>query len=45
MVEFERIEEIIEFTILSRFFQTNVMLLKTVKSELGLVIDIDFERL
>lgn len=45
LVEFEGIEKIVELAVLRGFFETNEMLLKTVESELLLVIDVDFERL
>lgn len=45
LVELERVEEVVEFAVLGGFFETNVVLLKTVEGELGLVVDVDFERL
>jgi hypothetical protein len=45
LVEFERVEEIIQFTILCTLFQSNKVLLETMEGELGLIIDVDFKRL
>jgi hypothetical protein len=45
LVELEGIEEVVEFAVLRGFFETNEVLLKTVKGELLLIVDVDFERL
>jgi hypothetical protein len=45
LVELERVEEIVELSVLGSLFETDEMLLKTVKSELLLVVDVDLERL
>lgn len=43
LVEFKLIEQIIELTVLLAFADLQVVLLKTVESELGLIIDVDFK--
>ena len=43
LVELELIKQLIEFSVLLLFVQLDVVLLKTVKCELGLVVDIDLE--
>lgn len=45
LVEFERIEEVVEFAVFGSFFETDEMLLKTVKGELLLVVDVNLEGL
>lgn len=43
LVEFERIEEIVELSILFSLGETDKVLLKTVQSELGFVVYVDFK--
>ncbi len=45
LVEFERVEQVVELAVLGRLFKANVVLLETVEGELGLVIDVDFKGL
>jgi hypothetical protein len=45
LVEFKLIEQFIETTILLGFGETNVVLLKTVKGQFGVIIDVKFERI
>lgn len=45
LVEFERVEQVVEFAVLGRFFEADVVLLKTVQGQLGFVVDVDFEGL
>lgn len=43
LVEFQCVEEIVELAVLLCFGDLDVVLLKTVQSELGLVVNVDFE--
>lgn len=45
LVELERVKQVIELSVLCRLSELDVMLLKTVKGELRLVVDVDLERL
>lgn len=42
LVEFKRIKEVIEFSVLLAFVKSDSVLLETVKSELGLIVDVEF---
>ena len=44
LVEFEVVQQLIELTILLAFTELDVVLLKTVKGKLGLVIDVNLQR-
>ncbi len=44
LIEFEAVEEVVEFTVLLGLVELDAVLLKTVESKLGLVVDIDLER-
>jgi hypothetical protein len=43
LVKVERVEKVVELAVLLRLFESDKVLLETMKSELGLVIDEDFE--
>ena len=45
LIELERVEEIVELSVLGSLVQSNEMLLQSVKRELLLVVDVDLERL
>ena len=45
MVEFESIEKLVQLAIFGNFFKLHIVLLKTVQSEFGLIIDEDFQGL
>ena len=45
MVKFERVKEVVEFSVFSRFIESNIVLLQTVEGKLRLVIDVNFKRL
>jgi hypothetical protein len=45
LVEFEAVEEVIEFAILLRLVKLDAVLLETVQSELGLIINVHLERI
>jgi hypothetical protein len=45
LVEFQGVEEFVELPVLASFVQFDVMLLKTVQGQFGLIIDEDFKRL
>ena len=45
LVELQGIQKLVEFPVFASFFQFDVVLLQSVKSEFCLVIDKDFERL
>lgn len=45
LVEFERVEEIVELAVLGGLLETNEVLLQTVKRELLLIVDVNFEGL
>ena len=45
LVEFEGIEEVVEFAVLLGFSEADEELLKAVQSQLGLVVDVNLERL
>lgn len=45
LVELEVVEQVVELPVLLLLLQLEVILLQTVQSELGLVIDVDFKRL
>ena len=45
MVELERVEEIVELSVLGSLVESNEVLLQSVKGEFLLVVDVDFERL
>lgn len=44
LVELESIQQIVELAVLALLVQVDVVLLQTVKGELGLVVDVDLER-
>ena len=44
LVEFESVEQLIQLAILLSLAQLDVVLLQTVEGELGLVVDVDLER-
>jgi hypothetical protein len=44
LVELEGVEEIAQFSVLLAFAELDVVLLETVEGELGLVVDVDLER-
>ena len=44
LVELEFIEQLVEFAILLLFVELDVVLLQTVESKLGLIINVNFER-
>lgn len=44
LIELQAIEEIVELTVLLRLVELDTVLLKTVQGELGLVVDVDLER-
>jgi hypothetical protein len=43
LVKVERVEKVVKLAVLLRLFESDKVLLKTMKSELGLGIDKDFE--
>jgi hypothetical protein len=45
LIEFQRIQQIIQFAILFIFLQLDIMLLETVKRQFGFVINVNFQRL
>ena len=45
LVELERVQEVDELAILLLLLELDVVLLKTVQSELGAVVDVDLQRL
>lgn len=45
LVELQRIEQIVQLSVLGALVQTNKVLLKSVKGQLLLVIDVNLERL
>ena len=45
LVELELVEEVVEFSVLLLLLELEEVLLKTVQGQLGLVVDVDFERL
>ena len=45
LVEFEVIEHVVELAVLFLFLELEIVLLQTVQRELGLVVDVDLERL
>ena len=45
LVEFKRVEEIVELAVLGGLLETNEVLLQTVKRELLLIVDVNFEGL
>lgn len=45
LVELEVVEKVVKFSVLLLLLELEVELLKTVKSELGLVVDVDLKRL
>jgi hypothetical protein len=45
LIELEGIKKFVKLPVLACFLELDIVLLKTVQSELGLVIDEDFERL
>lgn len=45
LVELERIEQIVQLSVLGGFSELDVVLLQTVQGELGLVIDVNFKGL
>jgi hypothetical protein len=44
LVELKTVEEVVEFAVLLGFLELDAVLLQTVESELGLIVDVDFER-
>ena len=44
LVKLEAVQQLVELTVLLRFAEFDVVLLETVQSELGVIIDIDFQR-
>ena len=42
LVEFENIQQVVELAILLRFGKLDIVELKTVQSELGIIVDVDF---
>jgi hypothetical protein len=45
LIELKTVEEVIEFSVLLGFIELDAVLLQTVESELGLIVDVDFERI
>ena len=45
LIELERVEQLDQFAILLVLFELDIMLLETVKRELGIVINVNFHRL
>ena len=45
LVELQRVEKVIQLSVLLLLLELDVVLLQSVQSELGLVIDVDLERL
>ena len=45
LVELQAVQQLVEFAVLLRLVELDAVLLKTVESELGLIVDIDFERI
>jgi hypothetical protein len=45
LVEFESVEEVVEFAVLLGFGETDVVLLETMQRQFGLVVDVNLERL
>lgn len=45
LVELQVVEEVVELAVLLLLLELEVVLLKTVESELGLVVDVDLKRL
>ena len=45
LVEFQGVEQVVEFTILLSFLETDVILLQPMKSQFGLIVDINLKRL
>lgn len=45
LVEFELVEQVVELAVFGGLLELDVVLLQTMKGELGLVIDVDFQRL
>ena len=45
LVELQGVEQVVEFTILLSFLETDVVLLQPMKSQFGLIVDINLKRL
>ena len=45
LVELQCVEQVVEFTILLSFRETDVVLLQPMKSQFGLIVDINLKRL
>ena len=45
LVEFECVEEVVKLSILLSFTEFDVVLLESVKRELRLIVDVDFQRI
>ena len=44
LVELEAVEQVVELTILLRLIELDAVLLKTMKGELGLIVNVNLER-
>jgi len=45
LIEFEIVKQLIQLSVFASFFKLDIVLLETVESELGLVVNEDFEGL